>query len=136
MAEVIAPVPRFVPLRIEAVIDETADARSFVFAIPAEHRAEFAYAAGQYCTFEVEVDGVTHLRCYSMSSSPDVDEPFRTTVKRVMRRFVSNHFNGALAVGDTVLATPPTGRFTVDVDDDRPLVAFAAGAASPRSRRS
>ena len=30
----IAPDPRYVPLRVRAVVDETADAKSFVFEIP------------------------------------------------------------------------------------------------------
>lgn len=122
------PAPRFVPLTVLDVIDETADARSFVFDIPADEREKFAYAAGQYCTFKVEIDGEHHLRCYSMSSSPDVDEVFRTTVKRVDGGTVSNHLIDTVGPGAVVLATPPAGRFCLDPDDDRPIVAFAGGS--------
>jgi 3-ketosteroid 9alpha-monooxygenase subunit B len=122
------PGPRFVPLRVVEVIDETHDARSYVFNIPEDERDAFAYRAGQYCTFKAEVDGITQLRCYSMSSSPDVDEPFRTTVKRVIDGVVSNHINNSLVAGDTILATPPAGVFCLDDDDNRPIVAFAGGS--------
>ena len=123
-----SPAPRFVPLTITDIIDETADARSFVFAVPEAARDAFAYAAGQYCTFNVEVDGVTQLRCYSMSSSPDIDEPIRTTVKRVADGVVSNYLNDRLAVGDELLATPPAGVFCLEPADARPVVAFAGGS--------
>jgi ferredoxin-NADP reductase len=123
-----SPAPRFVPLRVTAVVDETTDARSFVFEIPESARDAFAYRAGQYCTFKVEVDGAPQLRCYSMSSSPDVDEPLRTTVKRVVDGVVSNHLNDSIAPGDVMMATPPAGVFCLDPDDDRPIVAFAGGS--------
>ncbi len=122
------PGPRFASLRVIDVIDETGDARSFVFEIPAEETTAFVYQAGQYCTFKVEVDGVDQLRCYSMSSSPDLDEPFRTTVKRVADGVVSNWLNDSLTVGDTVRATPPAGVFCLDDNDERPIVAFAGGS--------
>lgn len=123
-----SPGPRFVPLRVVDVIDETPDARSFVFEIPAGEREAFAYRAGQYCTFKISVGGIEQLRCYSMSSSPDVDELFRTTVKRVNDGVVSNAFNDDVSVGDLVMATPPAGLFCLDGDDDRPIVAFAGGS--------
>ena len=69
------------------VIDETADTRSFVLDDPARARSEtFAYAAGQFCTFRATIDGESVVRCYSMSSSPDIGDPFTTTVKRVPER--------------------------------------------------
>ena len=122
------PLPRYVPLRVVEVTDETPDARSFVLEPPPDEREAFAYVAGQYCTFKVDVDGNTHLRCYSMSSSPDVDEPLRTTVKRVPDGMVSNWLNDEVEAGDILLATPPAGTFVLDPDDDRPLVAFAGGS--------
>ena len=123
-----SPGPRYVPLRVTDVVDETDDARSFVFEIPEGEREAFTYRAGQYCTFKVDVDGQPQLRCYSMSSSPDVDEPFRTTVKRVVDGVVSNHLNETISPGDIVLATPPAGVFCLDADDARPIVAFAGGS--------
>ena len=120
--------PRFVPLTVVDVVEETADARSFVFEVPEAERESFFYRAGQYCTFKVKIDGVTQLRCYSMSSSPDIDEPLRTTVKRVDDGVVSNHLNDALRVGNKILATPPAGTFCLDAADTRPIVAFAGGS--------
>src|SRR5262249_31088727 len=39
------------PLVVAAVVDETADTRSFVLQIPPELERAFVYTAGQFCTF-------------------------------------------------------------------------------------
>src|SRR5262245_48919321 len=114
-------------LAVAEVIDETADTRSFVLEIPAELEATFAYAAGQFCTFRATIGGHETVRSYSMSSSPDVDEPFTTTVKRVAGGRMSNWMNDAVRAGDTIDVIAPTGLFVLG-DTDAPLVAFAAGS--------
>src|SRR5437764_15221420 len=73
----------FHPLRIARVVPETADASSFVLDVPPELAGAFAYRAGQFVTHRVRIDGQTYRRCYSMSSSPAVDDEFQVTVKRV-----------------------------------------------------
>ena len=90
-------------LTVADVIDETADTRSFVFAVPAPLADCFAYAAGQFCTFRATIGGEVILRCYSMSSSPHTGDPFTVTVKRVPGGKMSNWMNDALAAGDTEL---------------------------------
>jgi len=92
-------------LRIAKVVAETADARSFVFDVPPDLASQFAYEAGQFLTFRVHVGDDTHLRCYSMSSSPALDEPLQVTVKRVPGGAVSNWMIDTLEAGDLVDAT-------------------------------
>ena len=43
----------FHPLRVERIVRETHDTKSFVFAVPAELHEAFAYEAGQFCTFQI-----------------------------------------------------------------------------------
>jgi 3-ketosteroid 9alpha-monooxygenase subunit B len=117
----------FHPLAVVDVVDETADTRSFVLEIPAELESTFAYAAGQYCTFRATIDGETVSRCYSMSSSPDVDERFTTAVKRVPGGRMSNWMNDALEPGDTIDVMRPAGLFVLRATDV-PIVAFAGGS--------
>jgi ferredoxin-NADP reductase len=117
----------FHPLRIARVVHETADARSFVLDVPRELRAAFAYKAGQFCTFRVRVDGLPHLRCYSMSSSPVVDHELQVTVKRVAGGAVSNWMIDMLAPGDVIETTCPAGVFCLP-PGDRAVVAFAGGS--------
>jgi ferredoxin-NADP reductase len=62
-----------------------------------------------------------------MSSSPDVGDPFTTTVKRVPGGRMSNWMNDALAPGDTIEVMRPTGLFVLR-ETEVPLVAFAGGS--------
>lgn len=117
----------YCPLTVAGVIDETADARSFVLDIPGALAQRFAYAAGQFCTFRATIGGETVARCYSMSSSPDMGDPFTVTVKRVPGGKMSNWMNQALAPGDTIEVMPPAGRFVLRAADT-PIVAFAGGS--------
>ena len=114
-------------LSIADVIDETGDTRSFVLDIPAELTDTFAYEAGQFCTFRATVDGHEVVRCYSMSSSPDAGEPFKTAVKRVPTGVMSNWMNDTLAPGDSIDVLRPAGLFVLHPNPS-PIVAFAGGS--------
>jgi 3-ketosteroid 9alpha-monooxygenase subunit B len=117
----------FHPLRVERVVTETHDTKSFVFAIPDELREAFAYDAGQFCTFRIPFADEELLRCYSMSSSPDVDRDFTLTVKRVHGGRVSNWLLDEVHEGDELALTLPAGVFTLR-PHDTPIVAFAGGS--------
>jgi ferredoxin-NADP reductase len=117
----------FHPLRIARVIRETADAASFVLDVPDDLAGAFAYRAGQFCTFRVQVKGRSHLRCYSMSSSPAVDTALAVTVKRTPGGLVSNWMNDHLSEGDLVDVTRPAGVFCLAAGEGD-LVAFCAGS--------
>jgi ferredoxin-NADP reductase len=114
-------------LTVVDVVEETADTRSFVLEIPPALVDTFAYAAGQFCTFRAEVGGTEVVRCYSMSSSPDVGDPFTTTVKRVPEGLMSNWMIDTLTPGDTIDVMRPTGLFVLR-DAEVPIVAFAGGS--------
>lgn len=125
-----APGPRFHRLAVREVVHETADARSFVLDVPDGLAPAFSYRAGQFCTFRVSVGGRTHLRCYSMSSSPEAGEELAVTVKRVPGGAVSNWMIDHLAPGDDVEVTPPAGVFCLDEPPGSgdEVVAFAGGS--------
>ena len=114
-------------LRVVAVVDETADTRSFVLEIPHGLGPAFAYTAGQFCTFRATIAGEEVVRSYSMSSSPDVGDPFAVTVKRVAGGRMSNWMNDTLAAGAEIDVMRPTGLFVLH-DRDAPIVAFAGGS--------
>ncbi len=115
------------PLRIVDVVDETGDTRSFVLEIPSELAEAFTYVAGQFCTFRATIDGESVVRCYSMSSSPDTDDRFTTTVKRVPDGLMSNWMIDTLGPGDSVDVMRPAGLFVLR-ETDVPIVAFAGGS--------
>lgn len=119
--------PAHHPLTVTDVVDETADTRSFVLAVPAALTGTFAYAAGQFCAFRATVGDEPVERCYSMSSSPDTGEPLTVTVKRVAGGRMSNWMNDVLRPGATIDVTPPAGRFVLRAEES-PIVAFAGGS--------
>ncbi len=117
-------------LRIAEVVGETADARSFVLDVPPELEGAFAYRSGQFVTHRVSIDGQPLLRCYSMSSSPDVGDRFTVTVKRVPGGAVSNWMIDNLKPGDVIETNCPAGVFCLPTagDGDGDVVAFAGGS--------
>ncbi len=114
-------------LRVKEMIQETADARSFVLEPLPAAAERYIYRSGQFLTFRLLIDGQEHFRSYSMSSSPAVDALPRVTVKRVPGGVVSNWMHESLNVGDTIEATTPSGVFVLN-NSERDVVAFAAGS--------
>lgn len=117
----------FHELRVARVVPETADAASIVLDVPAGLAESYAYEPGQFCTFKVEVDGATLMRCYSMSSAPVTDEDLQVTVKRVPGGAVSNWLLDNVESDSTLEVTLPAGVFTL-ASDETELVAFAGGS--------
>ena len=117
----------FHALRIARVVAETPDAKSFVLDVPDDLRDTFAYDAGQFCTFRVHIDGKAQMRCYSMSSSPVVEDELQVTVKRVPGGVVSNWMNDVLSPGDEIDVSRPAGVFRL-TSDDGDVVAFSGGS--------
>ncbi|MBX3499713.1 MAG: ferredoxin--NADP reductase [Alphaproteobacteria bacterium] len=114
-------------LKIVQIIQETPDARSFVFDVPPDLAERFRYKAGQFLTFRVTHPEGEVARCYSLSSSPEIDARPKVTVKRVVGGRGSNWFNDALVEGATIEAMPPAGRFLL-VDGGAPILLFAGGS--------
>jgi 3-ketosteroid 9alpha-monooxygenase subunit B len=119
----------FHPLVVVAVVDETADSRSFVLEVPPELRERFAYRAGQFLTFEIPWTGFSIRRCYSLSSCPEVDPAPRITVKRVAGGRASNWLIDRVKAGDVLQVSPPDGRFVLDpAAGARLLTLYGAGS--------
>jgi 3-ketosteroid 9alpha-monooxygenase subunit B len=103
-------------LRVDAVIEETEDARSFVLS-----GADFTPRPGQFLT--VRAGDVA--RCYSLSSAPG--EPLKITVKRTPDGYGSHWMCSSLAAGMELDVLAPAGVFTPSSLDGS-LLAFAAGS--------
>lgn len=114
-------------MRVAAIVDETPDAKSIVFDVPAALAGEFAYRAGQFLTLEVVCGSERLRRCYSLASSPATDREHKVTVKRVRGGRVSNWLHDRLRVNDSLPVKAPEGRFVMDAGD-APLVLFAGGS--------
>jgi 3-ketosteroid 9alpha-monooxygenase subunit B len=114
---------------VAGIIQETPEARSFIFRLPPELQSQFAYKAGQFLTFEIPWNGITIRRSYSLASSPESDPWPKVTVKRVTAGRASNWFNDVLKVGDVLRVLPPEGRFILKATEQtRPLALLGAGS--------
>lgn len=99
-------------LNVTEVIQETADACSVVFEVPADLQERFAYTPGQFLTVAVPSDQTgLAARCYSLSSSPHSGK-HQITVKRTVDGYASNWICDNLKAGDTMRLLPPSGIFT------------------------
>ena len=81
---------QFHSLKIHKAVNETDEAISIFLDIPKNLKESFNYISGQYLTFQVEVNGETLRRSYSLCTSPYVDDVPAVTVKRVEKGRVSN----------------------------------------------
>jgi len=114
-------------LVVREITRETPDACSIVLEPPPGAAGEFEYSPGQFLTLQLPTPGGAVGRCYSLCSSPHVDEPMRIAVKRVADGAASNWLNESVQVGDEIECLVPGGMFTPkSLDDD--LLLFAGGS--------
>jgi glycine betaine catabolism B len=92
------------------VRDETHDVKSFV--LRSENSRLFRFRPGQFITIEVEIDGETINRCYTISSPPTRPDTLSITVKRKVGGKVSNWLHGNLRPGSKIRALGPAGDFS------------------------
>ena len=117
----------YLALRVARVVEETADARSLEFEVPEALAQRFRYQPGQFLTLRVPFEGGWLPRCYSLSSTPLLDEPLRVTVKRVRDGRASNWLCENLQEGQTLDVLPPAGVF-VPRDLAGDLLLFGGGS--------
>lgn len=114
-----------VKARVVAIIDETADTRTFVLAPNwrwAGHRA------GQHVLVEFEIDGVRCQRTYSLSSAPSCRDTISITTKRQPGGKVSNALNDRLRVGDVLTLSPAQGQFILPAPAPPKLLMLSGGS--------
>jgi ferredoxin-NADP reductase len=104
-----------------AVLEEATDIRTFRLSRP----QSFDFTAGQFVPVRVAVDGKPHVRCYSISSSPDARGYFEISVRR--QGLVSTTLHATLRTGSRLLVGRPAGQFVYPSGDDRPLALLAGG---------
>jgi 3-ketosteroid 9alpha-monooxygenase subunit B len=119
-------------LQVADVVAETDDARSLVFKVPdgAEippHRLK--YAPGQFLTLRVPSDRTGSVaRCYSLCSSPFMDDALTVTVKRTEDGYASNWLCDHAHAGMKLHVLAPSGLFVPPtLDADFLLVAAGSG---------
>jgi 3-ketosteroid 9alpha-monooxygenase subunit B len=109
----VSPGRAFYQVPVAEVIEETDQACSVVFAVPAELASVFAYRPGQFLTIRVPTpDGGSVARCYSLCSSPVSDKAHAIAVKRMPSGIASNWIADHVKPGTVLDVLPPAGLFT------------------------
>lgn len=111
------------------IINETPDTKTFQFCSP----QWFSYLPGQFAQIEVQINGKSVKRPYTISSSPTRPEILEITVKRVFHSSnevsVSNWLHTEFQVGDSLkLVGGAKGHFTPAPDFPDKLLLIAAGS--------
>ena len=119
----------FHKLQIKEVIQETDNAVSIVFHVPAELQALYQFLAGQYVNLKLTLDGQEIRRAYSVCSSPKSGE-LRIAIKSVQDGHFSKFANANLRAGDFLDVSKPEGKFIFEPDNEKQknYAGFAAGS--------
>ena len=119
-------------LEVTAVVEETDDARSLVFGVPAGSDVpadRLRYAPGQFLTLRIPSERTGSVaRCYSLCSSPFTDDALTVTVKRTVDGYASNWLCDHAHKGMRLHVLAPSGTFVPKtLDDDFLLIAAGSG---------
>lgn len=83
--------------------------------------------AGQHVNLTVEIDGVRHTRCYSLSAPPS-GRQLQLTIGAVEGGLVSTHLRTRLRAGEVLELSAPYGELTLPESLTRPWLLLAAGS--------
>ena len=112
--------------RVESVITETPRAATLVLR-PGPGWP--SHQPGQWVPVGVDVDGIRHTRCYSLTSVPgEPDGTISITVQAVPDGVVSNHLVRHAAPGDVVHLDAPQGDFVLPTVRLAPLLFITGGS--------
>jgi stearoyl-CoA 9-desaturase NADPH oxidoreductase len=111
--------------RIEGIIEETADTRTYLLRANRHWRG---HRAGQHVLVEVEVAGRRLQRCFSLSAAPGRRGRVQITVKRQPGQGVSAWMHERLGPGDTLGLGQALGSFGANLPDSGPLLLLSAGS--------
>lgn len=119
--------------RVDHKVQESEVITSF-YLVPEDGGAIADFLPGQYVSIKMEVPGdkFTHIRQYSLSDAPG--KPYyRISVKREVALSdhpdgrVSNFLHNQINEGDLLQLSAPAGDFTLQLNDERPVVLISCG---------
>jgi ring-1,2-phenylacetyl-CoA epoxidase subunit PaaE len=115
-------------LRVKAIMQETADARTYV--LENTEGPTPVYQSGQFLTLLIQHFGKEVRRSYSLVSAPNIDPDLAITIQRVTNGEISRHLLDAIQMGDIIHSLYPAGRFTLETNSDHQRDIFLIGGGS------
>ncbi|HFA48825.1 MAG TPA: ferredoxin--NADP reductase [Bacteroidetes bacterium] len=119
----------FHKLSVKKRTQETPDAVTLTFEVPADLKETFQFTQGQYLTLKFQLNGAEERRSYSMCSSP-LESDLSVTIKKVKNGKVSTHIHNNIKEGDVIEVMPPDGRFFTELNGDNKKNYYLIGAGS------
>lgn len=121
--------PRFFPLTVAEVRQETRDTIVARFDVPPPLRENFRFVQGQHLTLRAAINGEDVRRSYSICSAVQ-DGELRVAIKRTPGGQFSTWANDTLKPGVRIDVMPPMGHFNLPLaaSNRRRYLAFAAGS--------
>lgn len=117
--------PGFTPLKVAAIVRETADVASIVLEPPAGQTLALALP-GQFVVLRLRPgDGTPILRSYSLSGRASATR-YRISVKLEPHGLAGGYLHHQVKVGDVLEVSAPRGTFVLE-DSARPAVLLSAG---------
>ena len=122
-------------VRCVGIIDETHDVKTFRFA--ADPPVLFTYQPGQFVILNLDINGKSVKRYYSISSTPSRPHTLDITVKRTSSPsddpdaasgLVSNWLHDTMRVGSVISIIGPLGKFTCLAHPAQKLLMISAGS--------
>ena len=114
-------------LEVIAVFQETANVKTFRFALSDRQALPFAYEPGQFCTLNLDIEGAAVKRSYTIASSPTQRDYFELTIKREPEGQASRFIHDRVKAGDNLAAKVPLGRFYFNGTQADSIVLMAGG---------
>ncbi len=117
------------------IIDETDDVKTFTFM--SKPPVKFNYQPGQFITLNLNINGKSVKRSYSISSTPSRPHSIEVTVKRVPAPadeptappgLVSNWLHDNMRVGSQIEINAPMGKFTNFANPSAKVFFISAGS--------
>jgi glycine betaine catabolism B len=108
------------------VRNETHDVKSFLFRT--SKPALFRFKPGQFLTLELNINGETINRCYTISSPPTRPDTVSITVKRHPGGIVSNWLHDNLKPGSNVNVLAPAGDFSAALSPAEKYLFLSGGS--------
>ena len=110
-------------------VTETKDVKSFYFKAKDNEKLK-TYKPGQFLPFKIKTEDPkykTATRTYSLSMKPN-DKEYRISVKKIEGGLISTYLHEKLEIGDSIIAMPPGGNFTLKENSKNiPLVLMSGG---------
>ncbi len=130
MSQVMRRKKGWMSLKIQKIVEETWDTKTFYFVDAEDGGRQFDYIAGQYLTFRYDnIAAKPLVRSYTMSSSPCQEGAVACTIKRVENGIISNWMCDELQEGDILKARGPIGKFVYSPEFCKPnIVMVGAGS--------